>query len=195
MKYIDNLESRFKEKIIDYQFRNKDKAEWGEYCAKIVLSNGKIHYLKADDDPYYSHFLKGTTYRDCCYECQYASMNRVGDITLGDFWGIEQYDSHFYSPQGVSLAICNTEKGKKMVQDLQEDTLVKLFEESQAVRKNANLVKPTKREKIRDTIYEGIDDLSSQEFIKKKLKVQRSPRQLVKKMIPKRMKRMLKKWI
>ncbi len=195
LNYIDDLENKYKEKIIDYQFRNKDKAEWGEFCAKIVLANGKVNYRKADNDPYYSHFLTGTTYRDCCYECQYASMNRVGDITLGDFWGIEQYDSHFYSPQGVSLVICNSEKGKKMIQELEEDTLVKVFEEAQAVRKNANLVRPTKREKIRDTIYEGIDELSSQEYIKKKLKVQMSPKQIIKRIIPKKMKKIVKKWI
>ena len=39
-------------------------------------------------DPYYYHFLKGDTYRECCYRCSYSRPERVGDVTIGDFWGI-----------------------------------------------------------------------------------------------------------
>lgn len=36
----------------------------------------------------YIHFFsKSYTYRENCYSCPFASEERVGDLTVGDFWG------------------------------------------------------------------------------------------------------------
>lgn len=194
-KYIEYLENKFKAKVINYEFRNKDKAIWGEFCAKVTMDNGKIKYLNADEDPYYSNFLKGTIYRECCYKCKYANGNRLGDITLADFWGIEKEDSKFSSTNGVSLVIINSLQGKKAFESVEEQIEYKEFSIEQASSKNSNLKHPTKRSDVRNDIYQGINEMDAKNYIKKKLKISNKMKKKIKKFIPKKVKKIIKKMI
>ena len=58
--------------------------------------------------------MDGDCYRESCYQCVYANTNRVGDLTVGDFWGIAKSHPDFNSPKGVSSVFVNTEKGQKL---------------------------------------------------------------------------------
>ena len=191
-KYIEFLEKKYEKKVVNYEFRNKDKARWGEFIAKVIFEDGTEKYIKADEDNYYSNFLKGTIYRECCYQCKYANTNRVGDITIGDFWGIEQVNEKFYSRDGVSLVLINSEKGKNFLKNLKESVIVSEQTIEQAVKRNGNLSKPTLRLEIRDNIYKGIDE---ENFINKKLKIKGRLKNKIKRIIPKKVKNIIKKII
>jgi hypothetical protein len=54
----------------------------------------KIHVGLHYQFPYYFGFQKYITLRPSCYHCKWASPERSGDITLGDYWGIEKYIPH-----------------------------------------------------------------------------------------------------
>lgn len=190
-KYIKYLEFKLKSKIIEYDFRNKEKAKWGEYYAKVRTLN-KDYFINANEDPYYHNFLKGTIFRECCYKCIYANMNRVGDITLADFWGIEEIDSEFYNENGISLAIINTKKGEKVFEEIKEQTEYKEFSKQQASFRNFNLKKPTQRPKIRDNIYKNIDLKNVKKYISKNLKIKNKIKNKIKKLIPRKIKNELK---
>ena len=58
-------------------------------------------------------FLNATTYTENCYQCQYARIERSGDITLGDSWGSDLEKS--IQDKGVSLVLCQNEKGKELI--------------------------------------------------------------------------------
>lgn len=187
--YIKNLEKKFNSRIIKYEFRNKDKVEWGRFCSK-VCTNEKDYYINADFDPYYYNFLKGTTYRESCYNCKYANFERQADITLADFWGIEKVDKTFFDKNGVSLVIVNSIKGKKCLKEIEEYVEIKNYSKEDASKKNGNLLKPTERPSIRDFIYEEIDDSN---YIKNKLKVNKNIKTILKLIIPQFMWKFYKK--
>lgn len=44
---------------------------------------------------YYLAFIKGDITREDCYSCPFTTVERVGDITLADFWGIDKFH-HFF---------------------------------------------------------------------------------------------------
>lgn len=77
----------------------------------LNLGNGPIVPLGAHDR-YTLGFLRGLFYTDNCYSCNYAQLNRVSDITIGDSWGT---DLSGEEERGISLALCQTEKGKKLL--------------------------------------------------------------------------------
>lgn len=62
-------------------------------------------------------FLKGfftaLFYRESCHTCKFANEHRISDITLGDFWGLDN-DVVVDRSKGVSLCIVNTEKGNSL---------------------------------------------------------------------------------
>lgn len=56
--------------------------------------------------------------RDSCYSCPFASLNRPGDITIGDFWNINNVRPDFEDKLGVSSIIVNTEKGQDLITEI-----------------------------------------------------------------------------
>lgn len=67
-------------------------------------------------------FLKLEAFRDSCYSCPYASGLRAGDVTLGDFWGVEDRrpevladTARFDMQKGISCLLVNNKRGGELV--------------------------------------------------------------------------------
>jgi hypothetical protein len=45
--------------------------------------------LNGNEDPYVLKFLTNELQSNACFECPFTNLDRVGDLTLGDFWGVE----------------------------------------------------------------------------------------------------------
>lgn len=92
------------EKATDVKFRNGN--DFG-----LIIDGKRLAPGNALD--YYTYaFLKSEDYLESCYNCRYAASKRVSDITLGDAWG-QMSDT---DKKGVSLILCQSEKGKKLVE-------------------------------------------------------------------------------
>ena len=55
--------------------------------------------------------------RESCYRCGYHSMDRPGDITIGDWWGLGRFMPGLEDPWGVSCAVANTPRGLTLLRD------------------------------------------------------------------------------
>lgn len=165
-KYIEWLSLKTNGEIIYYGFRDKDVSQWT--CAGKTKTKTKTKVINGSIDPYYSSFMRGETYRHCCYKCEFACINkRPSDITMGDFWGIESVHPKFYSSKGISCCLINTKKGEDIFDKIQSkyewiETTVNNISKG-----NCNLLHPTKKPPIRSTIYDGIDDWPINKFISK----------------------------
>lgn len=189
-KYLIWLGGKMKGKIIGYDFRDKS-CGWGlDYMSKTKT---KTKTKPSTLDPYYYHFLEGTTYRECCYRCNYCTKERVGDITIGDYWGVEKEHPEFYSAKGVSCFLVNSEKGMRLWNLIKSEFyfLESTFE--QVARANHNLSHPTKRTSRRDSIYLHIDDMDVNEYFATQLAIPFNLKARVKLLLPKWLKIWIKK--
>lgn len=58
---------------------------------------------------------RGYIFRENCYSCKYAEVDRCGDITLGDFWGLDKDIQEVKErDKGINLVMINTENGQNM---------------------------------------------------------------------------------
>lgn len=155
-KYIEWLEDKCGSPIKEYDFRDK-KGGWGlGYKYKYKY---KYKYGACSIDPYYSRFLAGDTYREACYQCKYCTPERVGDITIGDYWGIEKEHPKFFSTKGVSCVLINTDKGINAWNSSASLFYTLESEFERVARHNGNLLHPTVRKNdVRDRIYLGINE-------------------------------------
>lgn len=98
-------------------------------------------------DVFYMGFLKGLLFRDNCYHCRYAQQNRVGDITLGDFWGFDREKKPFpvKTTAGLSLVMINTINGKKLFEECQENMIFQERTLEEAINGNKQLRSPSAR--------------------------------------------------
>lgn len=106
-------------------------------------------------DRYTMAFLNGLDYTENCYSCRYAQINRVGDLTIGDSWGTE-FNNELLN--GISLILCQTSKGKELL-DAMQFTL-KPVNLDNAIANNKQLkhpsIKPKQRMIFFKNIYKGL---------------------------------------
>lgn len=190
-KYIKWLEEKNKSKIKKYDFRNKEKNGWG-LTSKVIFENHKVKYINSNLDSYYKSFLEGKTYRECCYLCKYSNIDRVSDITLADYWGVENEHPDFYDENGVSALLINTKKGKNILNKIKKNIILKDTILKNIVKNNSNLKGPTHRVQDRDMIYANIDKLNFDKYIRKNLKFRKRLKDIIKSLIPISIKKKIK---
>ena len=124
-----SLKDRFGiEKISKIVFRDKAKG-WNNYALKYYIKDDeKIKTYSYTNDEWFMGYLKNKYLKKSCYDCDFNDKHRQGDITLGDFWGIENIDREFYiknSNKGISLVMINTGKGKDLFNNIKNNIVYK----------------------------------------------------------------------
>lgn len=155
--YLSYYEKKWKCSIKSFNFRNK-KSGWTDFFSKTVLESGKEKIIFSKLQAYYTYFLDSFIYRENCYTCKYAQKNRMGDITLGDFWGIEQTHGEVVESwnnelfNGISCVLINSEKGKYIFEQVKDS--LKTFESTyeKVSKYNLQLVRPSNKPNGRDDI-------------------------------------------
>lgn len=96
--------------------------------------------------------------RESCYNCKFAVLERVADLTLGDFWGSwNKYGKRF--DEGISVVGINTAQGKAMVDRIADRfKFIEMLSETEAIVSNDNFAHSIKRPKERDDFYRGFEE-------------------------------------
>ena len=119
-KYLESVERHTNSKITKVHFKNKDFG-WNRFSTKLSLSNGDEYHKDRYHDEYMVGYLKYNLYlRPCCHDCQFKTLPRIADLSLGDFWGIANSDKTLDNDQGTSVVLINSEKGLKYFDGLSE---------------------------------------------------------------------------
>lgn len=106
------IEKIYHRRLTSISMRDKEKRGWSHdfsyvfnfvdgkrICdSKKIVNWGKI---------FFSRFIN----RPSCYHCRYSNMDRVGDITIADYWDDSHRRNDIYSKDGTSLVLINTESG------------------------------------------------------------------------------------
>ena len=79
---------------------------------------------------------------DCCVDCKFNKLPRVADITLGDFWGVDEFDTSLNDRKGTSIVLLNTAKGEEYFNKIikKEARLVKEVPIEAAIKYNQNII-------------------------------------------------------
>ncbi len=129
-EYIELLQSRFKENITYISFRDKKKG-WRNKQFKIVTPSQDISKYCNNNASVLRLYEQNISFRDACYHCKYMNLNRVGDISIGDFWGIERINSKLDDNTGVSAVIISTEKGAMLLSEISANVTLNEFSASE----------------------------------------------------------------
>ncbi len=160
-EYITLIEKKYKGKVVDFKFRDKSR-NWGLNGCAYIKRKGRIikKIIPSYDSSYYQLFLDSELYRDNCYECPYACKKRVGDITIGDYWKVENEHQELIKLKkidinnGVSCILVNNDKGNFLINKYGEN--LKLFESNfeKVSKHNEQLVKASELKASRKCILE-----------------------------------------
>lgn len=170
-KYMDYARERYG-KIKALRFRSKEYAGWSCGGGVVVVDSSdclkKIPY-RDFDNYYYSYFLSGDIYRKSCYSCKYANTNRVGDFTLGDYWGVEALNLPLQTKNGCSLLLVNNRHAMLLLDEIESLDRVETTVE-QAAHCNKQLNAPSKLMDSRQNRIGEYESMSGQQIQKEYLK-------------------------
>lgn len=145
--YIEWLGSTEKRKITKYYFRNKSFSWRGDSSSaqtdKVEIKRNKN--VSAFMNLYYSNNITC----DACFDCKFTSQDRVSDLTISDFWGIEKDNPEFEDELGVSMVLVNSQKGKELFEKLQGKSVEANIENS----KQPQLKHPVEKPKSYDAFW------------------------------------------
>jgi len=128
-----------KKDITNIKFRDKKHGKNDFTLETIQSDTGNSVFLIENQykNTFYKGFLKNLYLRPSCYKCPVRSLKSKSDITIGDYWGVENIFPEFDDDKGVSLVMVNTEKGKEIYEMLNKDD--RKTEYSQAIIGNSNI--------------------------------------------------------
>lgn len=134
----DHIRWKTRTKVSSFTTRDK-----GEFCLTLYDEEHRMVYQKNfPDDEYEYGFMYAMFYRPNCYQCKYACMERCGDLTIGDFWGLKATD---YPKEKVSEILVNTEKGVALLAMCRDRLFLDRRTVEEAVAGNAQLRQPSRK--------------------------------------------------
>ncbi len=142
----DRIENKYQSAIDKLNFRSK-KICWPIPMTMYHLESGRDIYVRTEENSFMSAFYAALNLRESCYSCPFAAIPRVADLTMGDFWGYDQYVKFTKEEValGVSVVLCNNDVGEKLF--LQATPYLKVEKSSidKAILGNIHLIQPVSR--------------------------------------------------
>lgn len=124
-----------------YSFRYKYDENEGNRSSFIQFKSGETEIIQVNSDDYLKVFHTcSPSLSSQCLKCNYQGSTRAGDLTIGDCWGIENYDNSIDSSKGVSVILINNTKGQDFVEKIPKEYIGVLKEEPLDMIKKYNVV-------------------------------------------------------
>lgn len=115
-EYVRIKEKEYGSKVVYMNLREKI-AGWVPPYLCMRFQNGKVFSEPFHNTEYGVAFAEFS--RNYCYNCEFKGDNRPSDITIGDYWGLKEHEEGWNS-DGVSILFVHSEKGKKIVENLND---------------------------------------------------------------------------
>lgn len=159
-------------KVTWIDYRNKDGRRWDFQVMQASLQGptGGIFKWKQDRwfNPFWSIWLQHLISRPSCYECPFATRERVADITLGDLWGVHLYCPDLYGRNGgSSVVFCNNDKGRQVLDSARESLHGRDLPLETAIRYQGPMRNHIATNERRSECMEDIKTMSYESFVRK----------------------------
>jgi coenzyme F420-reducing hydrogenase beta subunit len=153
------------EDISKVSFREKSKG-WHNFSFFIKTKNND--FIDSHGDNKYMYlFLKNFCLRKSCYNCSFKNKYRDSDLTLGDFWGIENVFPEMDDDKGISLLVINSVKGEKTFEELKEQMTYRETDLDAAISYNTAYVESCAEPKNRLAFFKDLDKKKFDKLYKK----------------------------
>lgn len=135
--YIDftaRRKSIDRKNISSINFRDKCSG-WKRYSVTIKDDNNVSESTPFNQNSYMQLFLRDYILRPSCYNCSFKNGANISDVTLGDFWGVNDIHPEWDDDKGLSVCLANSTKGAEILSRL-DSTVVNPLPLQDCLHKN-----------------------------------------------------------
>jgi coenzyme F420-reducing hydrogenase beta subunit len=146
--------------IKEISFRDK-KYGWKTFSFTInCIAQNNIEYSSYSElwnkNSYIRGFYEGLFIRPSCHNCPVRFFKSGSDITIGDYWRIQNIKPEFDDDKGISCVIINTQKGNNYYTVLERDEKETSYKD--ALSKNIVLEQSLKLSSKRDHFFKEMNN-------------------------------------
>lgn len=163
-KYLDFRKNMDNDTPNSIFFRSKENEGWNKYQLLFQYNNFE-KYINHSEDLFMKIFLNDIALRDSCYECKFKKKNRNSDITLADFWGINEVMPEMNDEKGTSLVLVNSEKGKELLEELEDKIEIKQVNFELAISNNPSMTTCPEKNSYREEFFKNLDNMGLKDVI------------------------------
>ena len=155
-EYLQWQEEKNHGTCVEIDFRNKKDFGWDDHVETLKIEKGDGTIETVNSKVFRNLFYSHKIIRLSCYKCPYKDITHPSDITIGDFWRVDNATPNFDDNKGVSLVLLNTEQGLAAFEAVKENLDIRScrIEDSMQVP----LKKPFKRPEGRDEFWRDFGD-------------------------------------
>ncbi len=168
-KYVEYRKNQSESTPQSISFRNKDEG-WKVFSLRIDFDDGSIYRKTLKNDLMMQAFLKNLCLRPSCYDCAFKSKARQSDITLADFWGIENVLPEMDDDKGTSLVCIHSAKGQALWKELQPYIISRQVNADEAITYNPAMIQSVARPKNREVFFKALQKGSFEKAVNKATK-------------------------
>lgn len=127
-QHVETISKKLKDHVNTCYFRDS-RFGTNNFVLSLYNDSQKLIYSKfvEENDMYQVGYHSALIYRDSCYSCNYAQINRSGDLTFGDYHAIRA-DVGDFDIEKKSLILVNTEVGRRYINELLENKIITMQE-------------------------------------------------------------------
>jgi len=165
-KYIEFREKLAGSKTRKITFRRKN-CGWMLFSVSFCFANETEYSEVFKKDLFMQAFLKNLCLRSSCYQCGYKTINRNSDITIADFWGVQDIAPKMFDDKGTSLALVQSQKGQILLEKIKSCANFMEVDCKNSLQFNSAAFHSCAEPKNRDKFMENIDMLSFDKLVRK----------------------------
>lgn len=164
-KYLEYRENIDMKKPVSISFRDKTYG-WNKFSLKFTYKDD-VYINDLTQDEYLQSFLKNVSLRDSCFHCSFKGNERSSDITLADYWGVENIHFDMYDDKGTSLVILNSKYGVEMFSLIKDNINFCETNLDEAIKYNLSYLNSCSPDKKRLLFFKNLKDVPFNELVHK----------------------------
>jgi len=172
--YLAYIGEKMKSPPREILFRYKQDGEKPS-CLRIVCTNNRIYSGQLDQDPFYLGFFRNYAIRKPCFTCPFAALQREGDISIGDYWGVEAHHPELDAGNGMSALLVNSSKGERLLAEVGDSLDIHPTEIPYVTERNPCLRHPAAMPLDYDVFQQDLSRLSFSDLRRRYLRPRVSP--------------------
>ncbi|MEE1227992.1 MAG: polysaccharide pyruvyl transferase family protein [Lachnospiraceae bacterium] len=164
-RYLD--ETYGLENVREFHFRTKQNG-WVADTVTVKLKNKETEdVLTSREDDYGKAYHNKLSMRKVCENCSFSGFPRQGDLSIADFWWIEETYPELKNSRGTSAVLVNNEKGQELFDKIKP--LATLCQKVELSSMKKNRPEKVQAHEFRDRFYNLLKGKSFHESVDKAL--------------------------
>ena len=165
-KYIQYREKIADSNVKSVSFRDK-RTGWKRFSVTFQYRNSTEYSSPLTKDYFMRGFLNHLYLRKSCTQCAFKDLHRQADITLADFWGVENYLSECNDDKGITAIMIHSRKGERLLSAILPALEIKTTKYNDVLNFNKSALESVHRNPLCERFYRDSEKLEFDKLIEK----------------------------